>query len=126
MASVEGIKKADVDLIAPKGYVDAGDAGIRATGNLNIAAQTVRNASNISAGGKTTGAAAVPASAPSVSAVASASNASAAAETTATGAPSKVSLQEPVALEDALSIITVDIMGYGDAEGGEDEEEEEQ
>ena len=50
LAAVEGVKPGNVDLIAPKGYVDAGDAGIQSTGNLNIAANVVLNASNISAG----------------------------------------------------------------------------
>lgn len=44
----------NVDLIAPKGSVDAGDAGVRAK-NINIAAQTVLNAGNITATGSATG-----------------------------------------------------------------------
>lgn len=44
----------DVDLIAPKGTVNAGDAGIRA-GNLNIAALVVLGADNISVSGSSTG-----------------------------------------------------------------------
>jgi hypothetical protein len=32
------------DLIAPSGFVDAGDAGIRSSGNLNIAALQILNA----------------------------------------------------------------------------------
>jgi hypothetical protein len=44
----------DVDLIAPKGTVNAGDAGIRA-GNLNIAAAVVLGADNISVSGTSTG-----------------------------------------------------------------------
>jgi len=41
----------DVDLIAPEGVVDAGDAGIGAAGNLFIAAQSVVGADNIDVGG---------------------------------------------------------------------------
>lgn len=44
----------DVDLVAPRGTVNAGDAGIRA-GNLNIAAQVVLGADNISVSGSSTG-----------------------------------------------------------------------
>jgi hypothetical protein len=44
----------DVDLIAPQGTVNAGDAGIRAA-NLNIAAQVVLGADNISVTGTSTG-----------------------------------------------------------------------
>jgi hypothetical protein len=49
-----GVTAGDVDLIAPKGTVNAGDAGIRA-GNLNIAAQVVLGADNISVSGSSAG-----------------------------------------------------------------------
>jgi len=52
--STNGVTAGDVDLIAPKGTVNAGDAGIRA-GNLNIAAQVVLGADNISVSGTSTG-----------------------------------------------------------------------
>lgn len=48
-----------VDLIAPHGEVNAGDAGIRSSGNLNIAAVRVVNADVIQASGTSVG---VPAS----------------------------------------------------------------
>src|SRR5262249_523273 len=51
----EGIKPGDVDLIAPVGFVNAGDAGIGAAGNLNIAAQQVIGVDNIQVGGSATG-----------------------------------------------------------------------
>ena len=44
-----------VDLIAPLGTVNAGDAGIGAAGNINIAARSVVGLSNISFGGTATG-----------------------------------------------------------------------
>ncbi|WP_025041352.1 filamentous haemagglutinin family protein [Nitrosospira briensis] len=49
-----GAAAGDIDLIAPRGTVNAGDAGIRA-GNLNIAAQVVLGADNISVSGTSTG-----------------------------------------------------------------------
>lgn len=49
----------NVDLIAPEGSVNAGDAGIGAAGNINIAAVTVTGVSNISFGGSATGVPAV-------------------------------------------------------------------
>ncbi|KRB96930.1 hypothetical protein ASE11_16160 [Hydrogenophaga sp. Root209] len=52
--STNGIIAGDVDLIAPKGTVNAGDAGIRA-GNLNIAALVVLGADNISVSGSSAG-----------------------------------------------------------------------
>ncbi len=48
LSTVKGVEPGDVDLIAPEGVVDAGDAGIRSSGNLNIAATQVLNADNIS------------------------------------------------------------------------------
>lgn len=44
-----------VNLIAPKGTVNAGDAGIRVAGDLNIAAVQVIGASNITVSGTSTG-----------------------------------------------------------------------
>jgi hypothetical protein len=44
-----------VNLIAPRGDVNAGDAGIRVAGNLNIAAVQVIGAGNISVAGTATG-----------------------------------------------------------------------
>jgi hypothetical protein len=61
LAAVKDVQAGDVDLIAPSGVIDAGDAGVRSTGNLNIAAVSVLNASNIQAGGTSSG---VPSSAP--------------------------------------------------------------
>ena len=49
-----GVKAGDIDLIAPRGTVNAGDAGIRAN-NLNIAAQVVLGADNIAVAGTSTG-----------------------------------------------------------------------
>ena len=45
----------DVYLFAPAGSIDAGEAGIRSSGNIVINALSVRNASNISAGGSSQG-----------------------------------------------------------------------
>jgi filamentous hemagglutinin len=55
LAGQPGVVAGDVDLIAPKGTVNAGEAGIRAT-NLNIAAQFILNSQNIQVSGATTGA----------------------------------------------------------------------
>ncbi len=54
LSTVKGVPAGDVDLIAPEGVVDAGDAGIRSSGNLNIAATQVLNADNISVSGSST------------------------------------------------------------------------
>jgi hypothetical protein len=55
LLTVPGIKAGLVNLIAPNGDVNAGDAGIRVAGNLNIAAVQVIGASNITVVGTATG-----------------------------------------------------------------------
>ena len=54
------IPPGDIDLTAPVGTIDAGEAGVRSSGNLNLAAARLANTSGFSAGGKTTGNAAAP------------------------------------------------------------------
>ncbi len=128
LASVEGVEPGDVDLIAPNGFVDAGDAGIRVTGNLNIAAQLVLNSSNISVAGNTSGSAVSAAGAPSVAAVTSASNASVATTTTVTRPNEEQKPTEVTATDlDVPSIYSVEVIGYGDdsAPVADDEKEDE-
>jgi filamentous hemagglutinin family protein len=55
LLTTPGVKPGLVNLIAPKGTVNAGDAGIRVAGNLNIAAVQVIGASNITVAGTATG-----------------------------------------------------------------------
>lgn len=118
LASVKGVPPGSVDLIAPVGVVDAGDAGIRATGNLNIAAVQVLNSSNIAAGGQSTGTAVSSVSSPNMGAVSSA--ASAGAATNATTAQTAAQTQQQAPLQGLPSIITVEVLGYG---GGDDDDE---
>jgi hypothetical protein len=95
----------DIDLVAPLGTIDAGEAGIRVSGNLNIAALHVLNAANIQVQGKSTG---VPvAAAPDIGALAAAGNAAGAAQ--AAGANSVKQHQQTV----QPSIWIVEILGYG-------------
>jgi hypothetical protein len=122
LATVKGIAPGDVDLIAPQGTVDAGDAGIRVSGNLNIAAAQVLNTANISVGGSSAGTPVAP-SAPTVAVSTTAANAAAASEAM-NKAEEKPKEQEvaPV-LDDSDSVITVEVTGYG---GGDDEEDDEE
>ena len=55
LLTTPGIKAGLVNLIAPKGAVNAGDAGIRVAGNLNIAAVQVIGAGNITVVGTSSG-----------------------------------------------------------------------
>ncbi len=121
LATVAGVRPGNVDLIAPIGAVDAGDAGIRATGNLNIAASVVLNAGNIAVGGASAGAPSAPAvSTPALGGLASA--AAAGAATSNSPAAQQASKQDQETKQDSQppSIITVEVLGYGGGEGDDE------
>ncbi|MFZ4387475.1 MAG: filamentous hemagglutinin family protein, partial [Chthoniobacterales bacterium] len=121
LATVEGIPPANLDLIAPTGVIDAGDAGIRATGNLNLAATRILNANNISVGGSTSGAppAPPPPAAPNVSGATAASSASAGNNASAQAATKPPSDQLK---DEAPSVISVEVLGYGGGDAPGEEE----
>jgi filamentous hemagglutinin family protein len=108
---------ADVDLIAPHGDVNAGDAGIRASGNLNIAAVQVLNASNIMVGGKASG---VPtASVSNVGALVAGASVAGALNNAANEMTTPTQNQQLTEQDvERPSIITVEVLGYG---GSDDE-----
>ena len=126
LATVEGIAPGNVDLIAPSGVIDAGDAGIRSSGNISLAATRILNANNIAASGSTTGAppAPPPPAAPNVGGATAASSASAANNSTAANATSN---RDAVATEEqAPSIISVEVLGYGGGEGTDNSDGDDQ
>ncbi|WP_085683942.1 MULTISPECIES: filamentous hemagglutinin family protein [unclassified Pseudomonas] len=98
----------DIDLIAPLGTIDAGEAGIRVSGNVNIAALTVVNAANISVQGKATGVPVV--SAVNTGAITSASSAA----SSATQAAEDVARQQQAATrQNQASVFTVQVLSFG-------------
>ena len=119
LASVSDVKPGNVTLIAPNGVVDAGDAGVRATGNITIAAVAVLNAGNISAGGTTAGVPSTPTvAAPNIGGLTSGASSSAAANSAANNV-SNQARENAQPVEEAPSTITVEVLGYG---GGDSDE----
>ncbi|MGJ7544780.1 filamentous haemagglutinin family protein [Variovorax sp. LT1R16] len=102
------IPPGDVDLIAPLGTIDAGEAGIRVSGNVNLAALHVVNAENIQVQGEAMGI-------PTVAAVnvAALTNASAAASSAATAAQDVLQRERASARQSLPSIFTVRVLGFG-------------
>lgn len=116
LAAVEGVAAGDVDLIAPVGTIDAGDAGIRSLGNISIAALTVLNSANISAGGTTSGT--PPAAAPAVAVA----TATASPDTGGSASAAEVAQASRGAAQVAKtpSFVNIEVIGYG---GGDEEQE---
>jgi hypothetical protein len=110
-----GIEPGDVDLIAPRGEVNAGDAGIRVAGNLNIAAVRVVGAENISVGGASVGVPVVSAGvgAAAASAGSVGAQASQAAERQIQSSSEGVKQRESTPIP---SFISVEVIGIGEDE----------
>lgn len=97
----------DVYLIAPHGTVDAGDAGIRVSGNLILAAQQVRGADNIEVEGLSFG---LPQNVVNVGAL---TNASTVASQAAVAAQDVVQRERVAARQTLPSVFTVRVLGFG-------------
>jgi filamentous hemagglutinin family protein len=104
LAPIPSVPPGDVNLIAPVGTIDAGEAGIRASGSANLAALTVVNGANVSSGGKTTGL-------PTVSGPSAA--AETAASTTGGAAQQANALQTAARPATSPSVLDVDVISIG-------------
>lgn len=111
----DGIEAGSVDLIAPKGAVIAGDAGIRALGDIYLAAAKVVGADNIQAGGKQVGV-------PQVEAVASPPPPPPAAEAAKAADAVTASMADSARSGNVSnSILTVEVLALGDTSDTDDE-----
>jgi hypothetical protein len=128
LQTLAGITPSSVDLIAVSGIIDAGDAGIRSSGNLNLAATKILNADTIAVGGLSVGvppvasrsapAAAAPAAPAAASAPSSAASTAAAA---ASNSADKTADKGNSAQQDETpSEYTITIDGYGGSADDED------
>ena len=104
----------DIDLVAPLGTIDAGEAGIRVSGNINIAALQVVNAANIQVQGDAAGIPVVTVVNTGALTAASAASASAAA-----AAQETVSRSRTEARQNQPSIFSVHILGFGSESAGD-------
>ncbi|MCA1454174.1 filamentous hemagglutinin family protein [Bradyrhizobium sp. BRP22] len=108
------VRPGDIDLIAPLGTIDAGEAGIRVSGNVNLAALQIINAGNIQVQGSATGIPTVQA--PNVSGALSASN-------TAGAAAQQAKTPQQGSTEAQPSLIMVEFLGFGGGDDGSNPEE---
>ena len=113
LATTPGVEPGNVDLFAPRGVVNAGDAGIVA-GNLTIAAVAVLGADNIQVSGISVG---VPTQSVPTAGLGNASAVASSAQNTAQAAavPQASDEESSTPLADqALGFLDVFILGFGD------------
>jgi filamentous hemagglutinin len=116
LQSLPGVPVGDANLMAPRGTINAGAAGLRVSGNLNLVALQVLNAFNIQTQGIVTG---LPTYAgPSMATLTTASNVVAATQTLVP-VPSGGNNNQP-------SVIIVEVIGYGGGAGNDNQPQQDQ
>jgi hypothetical protein len=101
-----GVEPGELDLIAPVGTVNFGDAGVRVSGDFNVAARFVLNADNLVAKGEVKG---VPKDPPQIGPLPNPTKDEAAA-----GAAKDATQQQT---SGRPSVIIVEVLGYGGGDG---------
>jgi hypothetical protein len=112
LAPIPGVPPGAVNLVAPQGTIDIGEAGIRSSGGVNLAARVIVNAANIVAAGKITGVPTIVG--PNVAAVTAANNVAGASNSVA----NEIAKQQVSNAQQGVtpSIIIVEVLGYGGAD----------
>ncbi len=107
-----GLQGVNAFLFAPRGVINAGDAGIRATGNLTLGATEVLGADNIDVGGISVGVpagnVAPPPAVPTQDNVAARTTREVTRQAVESGSDSQAAGSQP------LSILSVEVLGFGD------------
>ncbi len=109
LPAVKGAPPSDIDLIAPDGTVNASDAGIRVSGNFNVAALHVITNGNVTVAGTSVGVPTVVA--PNIGGLTAASNTAGASSNAADQVANQAAAQTQQ--QELPSLITVEVLGYG-------------
>ncbi|GAB2916049.1 hypothetical protein GCM10027093_63190 [Paraburkholderia jirisanensis] len=110
LQTIAGAPPGDANLLAPRGFIDAGAAGIRVSGNLNVAAIAVLNAANIQVQGQSTG---IPVAA---SVDTGALTAASAATSGVTAQAQNLARNNASQTQPRHWVISVQVEGFGDAD----------
>ncbi|HEY2346397.1 MAG TPA: filamentous hemagglutinin family protein [Xanthomonadaceae bacterium] len=108
LQTIPGDADGNAVLVAPRGTVDAGDAGIRVAGNLVVASEFVANADNIDVKGNSVGVSGAH------GVDAGTLNAASSAASSVADAAGNLAGQRQEPLRDMPSIISVQVIGFGE------------
>ncbi|MBP5064868.1 filamentous hemagglutinin family protein [Pseudomonas chlororaphis] len=108
LAPIAEVPAGDIDLLAPLGTIDAGEAGIRVSGNVNIFALQVVNAANIQTQGESSGI-------PVVASVntGALTSASSAASSASQAAEDVARQQQAASRQNMPSVFSVQVLSFG-------------